>query len=250
MLFRSDGTVKGRCVYNGKPTREWLSREEAASPTAAVESIFMTGVVDAKEGRDTMSADIPNAFIQALIPDDGKNGNEHIILKITGALVDALLKIAPEVYGPYVVFENGKKVIYVQVLRALYGMLIAALLWYKKFRSDLEEVGFVFNPYDPCVANHDVRGKQQTVRFHVDDLMSSHMDSKVNDEFLIWLNMMYGEFGEVVATRGKVHDYLGMVLDFRKKGCMIVDMTKYTGTMVDDFKKKYDLSGTDRKSVV
>ena len=55
---------------------------------------------------------------------------------------------------------------------------------------------------------------------------------------------MYGEFGEVVATCGKVHDYLGMVLDFRKKGCMIVDMSKYTGTMVDNFKKKYDLSGT------
>ena len=100
-----------------------------------------------------MSADIPNAFIQALIPDDRKDGNEHIIMKINGALVDALLKIAPEVYGPYVVYKNGKKVIYVQVLRALYGMLIAALLWYKKFRSDLEEVRFVFNLYNPYVTN-------------------------------------------------------------------------------------------------
>ena len=72
-------------------------------------------------------------------------------------------------------------------------MLIVALLWYKKFRKDLEDVGFVFNPYDPCVANQMVKGKQQTVRFHVDNLMSSHMDSKVNDDFLIWLNMMYGK---------------------------------------------------------
>ena len=129
-------------------------------------------------------------------------------------------------------------------------MLIAALLWYKKFRSDLEEVGFVFNLYDPCVSNQTVKGKQQTVKFHVDDLMSSHMDSTVNNEFLKLLNNMYGKFGEVVATRGKVHDYLGMVLDFRKKGCMIVDMFEYTSKMVDDFKEKYKLYGTDRKSVV
>ena len=97
--------------------------------------------------------------------------------------------------------------------------------------------------YDPCVANRDVKGKQQTVRFHVDDLMSSHMDSKVNDKFLKWLNEMYGDHGEVVATHGKVQDYLGMVLDFRNKGCMIVDMSKYTRKMVDDFKAKYELCG-------
>ena len=111
-----------------------------------------------------------------------------MIMKITGELVDFIVEMASEVYGPFVTFENGKKVIYVQVLRALYGMLIAALLWYKKFKSDLEQQDFKFNPYDACVANKQVKGKQQTVRFHVDDLMSSHVDSKVNDEFAKWLN--------------------------------------------------------------
>ena len=66
-------------------------------------------------------------------------------------------------------------------------MLQAALLWYKKFRKDLEEIGFVFNPYDPCVANKMVNGKQHTIRFHVDDLMASHIDPKVNDELLAWM---------------------------------------------------------------
>ena len=63
-------------------------------------------------------------------------------------------------------------------------MLEAALLWYNMFRADLEAEGFVFNPYDPCVANKLVRGKQLTIRFHVDDLMSSHIDSAVNNKFL------------------------------------------------------------------
>jgi hypothetical protein len=68
------------------------------------------------------------------------------------------------------VLENGTKVLYVEVLKATYGALEAALLWYKTFRKDLEDIGFVFNPYNPCVANKKVQGLQQMIVFHVDDL--------------------------------------------------------------------------------
>jgi hypothetical protein len=108
-------------------------------------------------------------------------------------------------------------------------------LWYKKFRKDLEEIGFVFNPYDPCVANRWVDHKQQTVKFHVDDLMSSHVDSKVNDDFLIWLNKKYGSHGAVTSTRGKVHDYLGMTFDFSQDGKVVVSMVDYMSKLVDEF---------------
>jgi hypothetical protein len=56
-------------------------------------------------------------------------------------------------------------------------------LWYKKFRGELERKGFKFNPYDPCVANRTENGSQHTLLFHVDDLKSSHKDSKVNGQF-------------------------------------------------------------------
>ena len=78
----------------------------------------------------------------------------------------------------------------------------------------MEAEDFKFNAYDPCVANRMIERKQQTVRFHVDDLMSSHVNSKVNDKFEEWLNKKYGSYGKVKCTRGKVHDYLGMILDF------------------------------------
>ena len=68
--------VKGRCVYNGKPTRDWISREEVASPTVSSESVFITSAVDAKEERDVMSLDIPNAFIQAKLKKEKKSGKE------------------------------------------------------------------------------------------------------------------------------------------------------------------------------
>jgi hypothetical protein len=145
------------------------------------------------------------------------------------------MEIAPELYGPYVVMEDGKLVLYLEVLRALYGMLVAALIWYRKFRSDLENIGFVFNPYDPCVANHEIKGSQQTVRFHVDDLKSSHLVPRVNDLFLVWLNKMYGSHGEVTSTRGTSHDYLGMRFDYSVPGQVTIDMVDYMTKIVDEF---------------
>jgi hypothetical protein len=159
-------------------------------------------------------------------------------MKITGMLVDMLVDINPELYGPAVVLENRKKVVYVEVLKAMYGMLEAALLWYKTFRKDLEDIGFIFNPYVPCVANKKVQGSQQTILFHVEDLKSSHKMKLVNDQFEKWLNSKYGNHGKVTATCGKVHDYLGMELDYRKQGELKIKMTKYVENMINDFPVK------------
>ena len=79
------------------------------------------------------------------------------------------------------------------------------------------------------------------MRFHVDDLMSSHVDKQVNINFLAWLNRKYESYGKVAVTQGKVYDYLGMVFDFSKKGNLIIDMSKYTSKMVTDFEKKYGI---------
>jgi hypothetical protein len=128
-----------------------------------------------------MTCDIPNAFIQALLPKKDP-GKDRVVMKITGVLVDMLVNINPELFGPAVVLENRKKVLYVEVLTAIYGMLEATLLWYKTFRKDLEDIRFIFNPYDPCVvANKKVQGSQQAILFHVDDLKSSHKMKSVND---------------------------------------------------------------------
>ena len=107
-------------------------------------------------------------------------------MKIWGELVDWLCEIDPASYLPFVVYERGVKVLYLLVTKAIYGMLEAGLLWYRKLKVDLETQGFVFNTYDPCVANREVEKNQHTVRFHVDDVLSSRVDSKVNDSFAKW----------------------------------------------------------------
>ena len=229
---------KGRLVFRGDGTREWLSREDTASPTASLEGIELTITVDAYENRDMMSIDVPNAFIQTFMPDSGENG-ERVVMKITGTMVDILINMEPE-YRKYIVKENGKRVIYTVVLRAIYGMLQSSLLWYNQFRGDLEEQGFIFNDYDPCIANKMVRGKQHTIRFHVDDLLSSHVDPKVNDEFGKWLNDKYGQIKPCTIVRGKKHRYLGMLLDFSYKGKVKIRMDEYVAGMLETFPIKFD----------
>ena len=33
LLTKQNMTIKGKCVYNGKPIRNWLIREDTVSPT-------------------------------------------------------------------------------------------------------------------------------------------------------------------------------------------------------------------------
>lgn len=232
--------IKGRLAYNGKPTRDWITREDKSSPMAHTESILLTAGIDALQRRDVMSLGIPNAFIQAKVPK--KPRGEQIVMKIRGVLVDWLVEMDPHQYAPFVVYEDGKKVLYVEILQALYGMLIASLTWYRKLRADLEGIGFVFNPYDGCVANRLVKGKQQTIRFHVDDILASHMDAEVNSEFYCWCMKQYGKLKPVKVKRGKVHDFLGMRLDFgRTPGAVHIIQEEHVKDMLESFQG--ELSG-------
>ena len=91
------GKVKGRMVFNGRTTREWITKEDSASSTATLEGIMLTLTIDAHENRDVMSADVPNAFIQAAMP-EVKEGEERVMMKITGVLVDMLAQLDPQLY--------------------------------------------------------------------------------------------------------------------------------------------------------
>ena len=159
---------------------------------------------------------------------------ERIIMKIRGALTTILVEMDYEKYGDFVTQERGQPVLYVKMNKALYGMIQSSLLYYRKFRKDIESIGFKVNPYDPCVANRMVNKKQHTVCWHVDDLKSSHKLTKVNDAFLKWLNEKYGDIVEVKATRGERHDYLAMIIIF-KDGKVIIDMQYYVEKMLEEF---------------
>jgi hypothetical protein len=65
---KRDGRVKVRTCAKCSIQRDYIPREDAASPTASTESFLITGVIEAKQRREIMTLDIPNAFVQTPIP--------------------------------------------------------------------------------------------------------------------------------------------------------------------------------------
>ena len=130
-------------------------------------------MIDSYEGRYTAIADVPGAYLHAEMPQD-----KLVLLKLKGQFVDIMCQVNPE-YKQYVRYEGKTKVLYLKVLRAIYGCLESALLWYSLYSSTLQGMGFTLNPYDLCVANKIVNGSQCTVVFYVDDNKISHVDPEV-----------------------------------------------------------------------
>ena len=90
--------------------------------------------------------------------------DELVHVKFTGAMVTLLLEIDHEMYKDYVIVEKGERVMYMELLKALYGTLRAAhLLWQKLSKQLIDEWGFTPNKYDDCVVNKMINGQQMTV---------------------------------------------------------------------------------------
>ena len=169
------------------------------------------------------TVDLPGAFLQTTMPND--KDVVHVVLD--GRITELLAKIAPDVYFEYVHEHCGQPRIYCKLNVALYGTLKAALLFWKKLTESLKMRGFVINPYDWCIANKLINGKQCTIVWHVDDLKISHAEDSVLDEIIASLNAEYGKVNPLTVRRGPVHEYLGMTLDFSVPGKFIIDMEKY-----------------------
>jgi hypothetical protein len=187
---------------------------------------MLSCVIDAMERRDVATVDIPGAFMQA-------DMDETVHMKLEGKMAELLVRIDPELYRKHVQLENGKQVLYVELKKALYGTLKAALLFWRRLSSQLIEWGFIPNPYDSCVMNKDINGSQCTILWHVDDLKISHADPEVVTEVIDLLEGEFGKEAPLTKTRGHVHDYLGMTIDFSSAGKVQLSMIDYVQNMLD-----------------
>jgi hypothetical protein len=113
------GKIKGRGCADGRKQRRYITREDASSPTVATEAVFLTAVIDALEGREVAVIDVPGAFMQV-------DMDEIVHVHLTGKMVDLLLEIDPDMYWQHITVEKGVRVLYVELLKALYGTIRAA----------------------------------------------------------------------------------------------------------------------------
>ena len=168
-------------MIGGNKQRDYITKEDVSSPLLIAEAVMLTCVIDAWEDKDVAVVDTPNVFVQTVVSKE--YADHRVIVRIMGPLVDILVSIAPDFYAPYVsTTKTGQKVLIVECLNVVYGTMVAALLYYKKFVKSLVKQGLKLNLYAGCVANEIVKGKQIIVCFHIDDCKLSHENSKVVDK--------------------------------------------------------------------
>jgi Reverse transcriptase (RNA-dependent DNA polymerase)/Zinc knuckle len=227
------GKIKGRGCADGRKQREYTSKEEASSPTVANESVLLSCVIDAREDRDVAIIDIPGAFMHS-------DMDEVVHMRLEGSMAQLIVKLDPKLYRKYIQTEGGKLVLYVQLKKALYGTLRAALLFWRQLTTLLQEWGFTINPYDWCVANKTINGKQCTVLWHVDDLKISHVDPNVVTSIIDLFEKEFGGKTPITINRGKIHDYLGMQIDYQQQGKVKITMFNYIDSMLDSLPSDMD----------
>ena len=217
------GKIKGRTVADGRKQRDKYTKAETTSPTVSTDALFLTMVVDAHENRDVATADVSGAYLNAEMDD-------LVIIRLTGKTVDLMCRVNPE-WEKYVIYEGKTKVLYLRCNRALYGCVKSRILWYELFTSVLVSMGFKLNPYDPCIANATIDGKQCTICWYVDDTKISHVNAHVVTKIL---EKIEKRFNKLTITRGLKHEFLGMNIHFPGDGTVRILMDRYLREAITD----------------
>ena len=97
-------------LKNGE--RGTATKEDAAAPTIALESVSVTATIDAKEKREVVTINIPVAFLHAV-------NDNYVIMKMNGSLAELMVKPDPINYRKYVTIEKGRQVLYLCLQKSL-----------------------------------------------------------------------------------------------------------------------------------
>jgi hypothetical protein len=205
--YRADGSedkIKARLVAGGHRQDKTLY-QDVSSPTANITHILTEAVIASGQLCQIATIDVGSAYLNA--PMEG----ERVLMKLNRSLSSMMVELYPE-YSQYVHPISG--IIVVKLLKALYGCVQSALLWYKHLRNTLEEIGFRANEYDQCIFSKGVGNNRCTIIVYVDDLM---VICKCEEEITEVIQRLTDKYKEINVNRGNQHSYLGMNFKFRNK---------------------------------
>ena len=209
---KRSGHIKGSTCVNGSKQIKYLQN------TAGLHSLFVTLLIHTYKEHDVVVCDIPGAYLQAKLVKKKNNG--RTLMKLEGEFVDIMCEVNPE-HKPNIIHKRGGKVLYLEILQAIYGCIESVLRLYDLYSDTLEKERPTINPYDKCVANKVIDGHQCTVVWYVDDNEFSHKDKSVADTII---QLMKNHFGEFNVTRGAEHSVLGINIRIRKDKKIEIEM--------------------------
>ena len=237
--------MKGRFVGGGH--RQDISQydiyREVSTPTAGLSSFFAVAAHAAAKGLAVGSFDVKQAYLKAPMPKKRK-----IRVRLNKTYVDIIKSINPELKNEYTSFENSDGSVIVELDYALYGCVESGRLWYNHFKDILvSKLGYKVSAYDDCVFNLlDSNGFIiSTIVVHVDDGFVTGSSEKILDEFFEKLS---AELGELTIKRGRIHDYLGMMLDFSQPSVVHITIQKMIRDILSEWKIDSKIRSSPAKS--
>ena len=128
MTEKRNGRIKARKCAICRKQRDFdgYNKADRSSPTVSTKVIILSVDINVHCGLDVATIYIPNAFLWA-------DNNGKVLMKLRCDMIELLVDLDPSLYIKYIVVgENGEPLLYVKLLKALYGILRSALLFYKK----------------------------------------------------------------------------------------------------------------------
>ena len=80
----------------------------------------------------------------------------------------------------------------------------AHLFWEWLVKYLIHDQGFTLNPYEQCVANKVVNGKQCTIVWHINDMKLSHVEEEVVNDMIEGLNMEFVRREPMTVSEGMI----------------------------------------------
>ena len=217
--------LKSRLVADGRG-QDRAHYQGFNSPTATLEAIFLELQVASSKRRKWAKIDIGGAYLNAYLDED-----DVIIMVIGKQISEILVRKLPEL-RQYLDEETG--CIMVQILKAMYGLIQSASLWYNVLSTFLHSLGFKSNSYDNCVMKKETRNGTIIIILYVDDILVLS-DS---EEDIGWLKgELEKEYETLSIETSDSFTYLGMVLHKQKDGTIQVHMPGYIEMTLNEYQK-------------
>lgn len=215
--------VKARLCAGGH-RQERNEETLSSSPTVSKFTILTLCATAANQRREIATADVKGAYLEAFLKTD-------VFMELDPEISALLVELYPK-YQPFL--SNGK--IVVKLVRALYGCIESALLWYEAISSFLMSLGFNQSVHDECLFIKGIGKDAIHIAVYVDDLFISA--SKRADIQRIESEMKK-RFSDITFNYGLHHEYLGAHLDFSTPG----EVTMSMESKIIELIKEHNISG-------
>ena len=103
---KRSGKMKGRECADGRPQQRYITNEEFSLHTMSLYALMGSCLMDAMDGREVTTVDIPGAFLQGDWPQDEHPG----YIMFEGIMVDMICEFNQS-YGAKIVRRNSYTVV-------------------------------------------------------------------------------------------------------------------------------------------